>query len=83
MIDPVEQAIWDDVEKCENGCWRWHGPEGCNIIRLLAELCGNALPAGVKMFRMPECCMGSVCVNPGHVGTSEQWMRRIRTNTQH
>jgi hypothetical protein len=78
MIDAVEQAIWDDVAKHENGCWTWKGPSGCNIIRLLARLCDRQLPAGVRMYRMPECELAQVCVNPYHVGTSEEWMARVR-----
>jgi hypothetical protein len=78
MIDAVEQAIWNDVQKHEDGCWTWNGPTGCSIIRLLARLCDHSLPVGVKMYRMPECDMGADCVNPFHVGTSEEWMARMR-----
>ena len=29
------------------------------------------------MYRMPDCAIGMDCVNPDHVGTSEQYMRRL------
>lgn len=77
-MDAIEEAIWHDVEMHDSGCWTWRGHSGCNIIRLLAELSGNPLPVGTKMFRMPECAMQSAsCVNPSHVGTYEQWAARI------
>jgi hypothetical protein len=77
-MDNVERAIWNDVEKQENGCWTWSGPSGCSIVRLLSKLCENELPAGRKMYRMPECELGASCVNPYHVGTSEEWMAQVR-----
>lgn len=76
-MDKIERAIWADVQQHENGCWTWRGPSGCNVIRLLAELCGYPLPVRGKMYRMPECEMnGADCVNPDHVGTYEEWMSR-------
>lgn len=76
-MDAVERAIWTDIDTHECGCWTWKWPSGCNIVRLLAELVGNPLPVNMKMYRMPECEMGSDCVNPEHVGSSEQWMARV------
>lgn len=77
-MDAVEQAIWADVDKHDSGCWTWTGASGCNIIRLLAELSRDPLPANRKMYRMPECTMGKDCVNPDHVGTMQQWRSQIR-----
>jgi hypothetical protein len=78
-MDAIEQAIWNDVEVHECGCWSWWGASGCSIIRLLAELAGNPLPVGTRMYRMPECKMQSACcVNPDHVGTNEEWEARVR-----
>jgi hypothetical protein len=77
-MDAVEQAIWADVHEHENRCWTWSGPTGCSIIRLLAKLCENELPEGRKMYRMPDCELGKNCVSPYHVGTSEDWMFRLR-----
>jgi hypothetical protein len=83
-MDAIEQAIWADVEKHEDedGCWTWSKPSGCNVIRLLAELSGKPLPAGRKMYRMPECLTGAKCVNPEHVGTAEQWMSWVRQRSE-
>jgi hypothetical protein len=79
MRDNVEEAIWADVQRHENGCWGWPGrkPE-CNIIRLLADLSGKPLPALRRMYRMPGCALGKQCVNPDHVGTAEEWMLRTQ-----
>lgn len=79
-MDNIEGAIWADVHQHESGCWTWSGQSGCNIIRLLAELSGNPLPANRKMYRMPECKLDSAeCVNPEHVGTYQDWLCRVQT----
>ena len=59
MIDAIELAILDDMQKHDCGCWTWHGPTGfCNIIQLLAVMTGRELPAGRgRLYRMPECVM--------------------------
>lgn len=80
MTDAVEDAIWRDVDKHENGCWTWTGPNICKIIPVLAELVGNPVPAGRKMYRMPDCILGAACVNPAHCGTSEDYMLHVRLN---
>ena len=46
-------------------------------MRLLAELEQIPLPMGKKLYRMPNCVLGKMCVNPQHVGTSEQYIRQI------
>ncbi len=76
-MDAVERAIWQDVVLQENDCWRWKGASDCSVIRLLAELGGKPLPVNTRLYRMPECQLGKECVNPEHVGTSEQWVARI------
>ncbi len=77
-MDKLEDAIWKDVEKRECGCWLWNGPTVCKVVRVLAELMGNPLPAGRKMYRMPHCIIGAECVNPAHCGTSEDYMAHLR-----
>jgi hypothetical protein len=81
-MDCVEQAIWNDIERHENGCWTWSKPCECNVIRLFAELFDKPLPAGRKLYRMPECHLGKECVNPDHVGTVEEWMSRVRQQSE-
>ena len=77
MVDPVEHAIMNDVDTHENGCWTWSKPRyEVNIIRLLAEMLGQPLPAGVNLYRMPECRLGAQCVHPRHVGTHAEWLAR-------
>ena len=79
MVDDLELAIMADVDMHEGGCWTWNKPSECNIIQLLAKLIGRDLPVGRgRLYRMPECTMGKVCVNPFHVGTSEEWTARVR-----
>lgn len=79
-MNKLEDAIWRDVEKHENGCWTWSGPKICKVTRVLAELLGNPLPYGRKLYRMPDCVMGAECVNPAHCGTSEDYMLHVRLN---
>lgn len=82
-MDNVERAIWQDVHIHESGCWGFTGPRWCSVIRLLADLAGESLPVNKKMFRMPECTLGSECVNPEHVGTSRDLAaRQERTSSK-
>jgi hypothetical protein len=79
MADAVERAILADVDKHESGCWTWGKPSECNILQILARLCGRRLPPGrATLYRMPECVMGKDCVNPFHVGTSEEWLSSVK-----
>jgi hypothetical protein len=72
---------WGDVEKnierhaC--GCWTWGGaPLACNVFRYVAEAHGTPLPAG-QLYRMPGCVLVDECVNPSHIGTSDDFMRAV------
>jgi hypothetical protein len=79
MVDAVELAIMTDVDMHEGGCWTWNKPSECNVIQMLAALIGRELPEGrKKLYRMPECTMAKVCVNPQHVGTLEEFEEAVR-----
>ncbi len=67
------------IEKHKNGCWTWLGAllEG-NIYRLVAEACGCPLPAGQKLFRMPDCALEKNCINPAHLGTSVDFVLALK-----
>jgi hypothetical protein len=73
-----ESNDWGSVEvninRHDSGCWTWVGaPMACNVYRYIAEVHGTPLPTG-KLYRMPECRVGRDCVNPGHLGTGEDYM---------
>ena len=78
MTDDVEDAIWRDVLKHASGCWTWTGPKICRVVCILADMTGNPLPIGRKMYRMPHCSLGIQCVNPQHVGTGEDYLWHLR-----
>ena len=72
---------WGNVEKHierhASGCWTWDGsPLTCNVFRYVAEAHGTPLPAG-QLYRMPGCVLVDECVNPSHIGTSDDFMRAV------
>jgi hypothetical protein len=72
------------IERREDcGCWLWSGapPEG-NVYRIIAEAIGCPLPAGVKLYRMPECKLGKSCVNPSHLGTGVDFVLALNGRRQ-
>lgn len=83
-MQDVDKAIWDSVTEHPCGCWSFSGPRDiCNVIPLLAELAGEPLPEGRTLYRLPDCQMGSACVNPKHFGTAEQWFVRTKGRASH
>jgi hypothetical protein len=73
-----ESNDWSSVEvnikRHDSGCWTWAGaPMERNVYRYIAEVHGTPLPTS-KLYRMPECRIGHDCVNPGHLGTGEDYM---------
>ena len=74
---------WGDVEakieRHECGCWTWTGaPVPSNIYRYVAEAYGTPLPTGKTLFRLPGCVLVAGCVNPNHIGTSDDFMRAVQ-----
>jgi hypothetical protein len=76
-------AVDVHLRRHESGCWTWSGPpvEG-NVYRLVAQACGTPLPAGQKLYRMPGCMMGKVCVNPHHLGTGADFVLALNGRRQ-
>ena len=78
---------WFDMEphvvRHDSGCWSWDGfPLDGNIYRAVAEACGCPLPAGEKLFRMPDCALGKDCINPMHLGTSVDFVLALNGRRQ-
>jgi hypothetical protein len=72
------------IERHEGGCWTWDGsPVEGNVYRLVADACGIIFPIGrVKLYRMPACRLGKVCVNPNHIGTGKDYVRALNGRQQ-
>lgn len=78
---------WNDVaahiERHDSGCWVWDGaPVGGNVYRVVAEAYGAPLPAGQKLYRMPDCKLGKGCVNPNHLGTGADYVLALNERRQ-
>jgi hypothetical protein len=71
---------WSDLEshierREDNGCWTWDGfPLEGNVYRIIAKAYRAPLPAGQKLYRMPECKLGKACINPSHLGTAADFV---------
>ncbi len=72
------------IERREDcGCWTWDGsPLEGNVYRIIAEAYGAPLPAGPKLYRMPECKLGKECVNPNHLGTGADYVLSLNGRRQ-
>src|ERR1700694_1532977 len=78
---------WSDVEahirRHNSGCWAWSGaPVEGNVYRFVAEAYGAPLPAGQKLYRMPNCKLGKQCVNPNHLGTGADYVLALNGRRQ-
>jgi hypothetical protein len=78
---------WDEVaahiERREDGCWTWDGsPLEGNVYRVVAQAYGAPLPAGPKLYRMPQCTLGKDCVNPNHIGTGADFVLALNRRRQ-
>jgi hypothetical protein len=79
---------WGDVkahiERHESGCWTWDGtPIDGNVYRIVAEACGIYFPVGRRqLYRMPDCKLGTECVNPGHIGAGADFGRALNGRRQ-
>jgi hypothetical protein len=78
---------WKDIEshieRREDGCWTWDGsPLDGNVYRVIAEAYGAPLPAGQKMYGMPNCTLGKECVNPSHLGTGADYVLALNGRRQ-
>ncbi len=72
-------AVEAHIERHEGGCWVWiAAPVEGNLYRMIAEACGTPLPAGQKLYRMPDCKLGKRCVNPNHLGTGEDFVLAVK-----
>ena len=71
------------IERHESGCWTWDGaPLYGNVYRIVAEAYGTPLPAGQKLYRMPDCKLGKECVNPNHLGTGADYVLALNGRRQ-
>ena len=74
---------WGEVEahikRLDGGCWTWDGtPVDGNVYRIIAEAYGIFFPVGSgKLYRMPECQLGKLCVNPNHIGTAKDFVLAV------
>jgi hypothetical protein len=78
---------WNDVaahiDRHDSGCWTWSGaPVEGNVYRVIAEAYGAPLPAGPKLYRMPDCKLGKECVNPNHLGTGADFVLALKGRRQ-
>lgn len=78
---------WSDVEPHierhhDSDCWTWDGsPVEGNVYRVVAEAFGLPLPTG-KLYRMPDCKLAKVCVNPNHLGTGADFVLALNGRRQ-
>jgi hypothetical protein len=84
----MNNSNWNDIEahiaRHDGGCWTWDGtPVDGNVYRIVAEACGIYFPVGRgKLYRMPECKLGTECVNPSHIGTGADFGRALNGRRQ-
>lgn len=77
------RSIEVHIERHEGGCWTWDGsPLEGNLYRVIAAAYGAPLPAGPKLYRMPECKLGKSCVNPNHLGTGADYVLTLHGRRQ-
>src|ERR1700687_5854648 len=71
------------IERHDSGCWIWDGsPREGNVYRIIAIAYGAPLPAGLKLYRMPDCKLGKECVNPNHLGTGAEFVLALNGRRQ-